>query len=561
MLLLTGQALSTPSGTLRSPDWDWLKQNVQLRMPEAFVSVKKALRRRGSYRQENIAQLIRDNAGIPEGTVVGIPPGEVVGLSDAGALSPREASKIWYTNGLSAEAASGSGTENDPWIIENREIGHGQVRLDNTGWTKFRNCLFENGSNMEFFVQGNFVGNLIFENCEFSDALSGGADGYVIRIDAANEYYFKNCLFGGAFVNQAIGTISNTMPVGSTFKISLENCRIDESKMAWTNNADFFENIGVADKKVYIDLEIKHCEFLAPSGGGKFIVVPMRDDVFSSLVLENNLVQGFGSLLRNTADNNGAEIYNLSVKYNSITDTKNECIRVGRIKGGEIAYNEFVHETVGVDNRLVYLTWDSTTVGAVCEDVDVHHNKFTKKTGPGTASNECLESAAGINIKFRWNWVTECPEDAYEHLFPQSGCTMEYLVADNCAVQVCDIWKTFDPFTYQAIGENNDNSSLPAAATHIHHIYGDCGDWPVILSGANGVIVHDIYVNNAHSDPARATVNIQDRDGVVSENIYVAGPLPKDDERAVPSTVILSTTGTNIGAQWINEDGFLFDLP
>ncbi len=560
MLLLIGKTLSPQTGAFHSVDWTWLKDKTSQHMPAITPAVSKALRRRFNYKQD-LAQLIRDSAGVPSAEIAGIPMGVTVGLTNAGALSAREETKIFYAGGLAAEASSGTGTENNPWIIENRHFGHGQVRLDNTGWTKFRNCLFESGNNMEFFVQHNFVGDLIFENCEFSDVLNTGADAYVIRIDAAREYRFLKCLFGGGVANQIIGTISNVMPDGSALKFFFDQCRIDESKAVWPNQADFFENVTVPDKTINIDLEIRNCDFSAPSGGGKYIVVPIRDDIYTRLVLENNRVNGFGGLLRNTADNGSAEIQNLSVRYNSVTDTKNECIRIGRVKGGEIAYNDFIHDSVGANNRLIYLTWDSTTVGAVCEDVDVHHNKFTKKTGTATASNECLESAAGINIKFRWNWVTECPEDAFEHLFPQSGCTMEYLVADNCGVQVCDIWKTFDPVGYVAIDSNNDNSTLPAAGTHIHHIYGDCGDWPVILSGANGVIVHDVYVDNSLSDPARATVNIQDRDGVVGENIFVAGPLPKDEERALPSTVILTATGTNLGAQWINEDGFLFDLP
>lgn len=559
MLLLTGKALASPAGILRSTDWFWLKQQLNQHMPDLLPQVKRALRRRSSYRQD-VAQAIRDNAGIPDGTVVGIPEGETVGLTNAGALSAREETKVWFLGDLESEAVSGAGTENDPWIIENRSFGHGQVRQDNTGWTKFRNCLFESGANMEFYVQANFIGNLIFENCEFSDVLNNEADAYMIRIDAPQEYRFKNCLFGGGVVNQIIGTISNTMADESVLKLSFENCRIDETKAPWTNTADFFENIAVADKTIYIDLEIRHCEFSAPSGGGKYIVIPIRDDVFTRLVLENNQVNGFGSLLRNMLDDASAEVQNLSVKYNSVIDTKNECIRVGRIKGGEIAYNEFAHNTSGVNNRLVYLTWDSTTVGAVCEDVDVHHNKFTKKTGTATASNECLESAAGINIKFRWNWVTECPEDAFEHLTPQSGCTMEYLVADNAGVQVCDIWKTFDPVNYTTIDADNDNSTLPAAGTHIHHIYGDCGDWPIILSGANGVIVHDIYVDNSLSDPARGSVNIQLRDNVACENVFVVGPLPKAAQRAIPSAVINTSPGVNVGAQWIDESGYLITL-
>ncbi len=560
MLIFVGKTLSPQTGIFHSPDWTWFLSQITQHMPETLPTVKKELRRRFNYRQD-IAQSIRDSAGVPSGETVGIPMGITVGLTNAGILSAREEMKVFYAAGLAAEASSGSGTQNDPWIIENRHFGHCQLRQDNTGWVKFKNCLFESGNNMEFFVQPTFIGDVIFENCEFSDVLNTGADAYVIRIDAAQEYHFLKCLFGGGVANQIIGTISNVMPDGATLKFFFEHCRIDESKAAWPNQADFFENVAVPDKTIQIDLEIRSCDFSAPSGGGKYIVVPIRDDIYTRLVLENNLVNGFSGLLRNTSDDSSAEIQNLLVRYNSITDTKNECIRVGRIKGGEIAYNDFIHDAVGANNRLVYLTWDSTTVGAVCENVDVHHNKFTKKTGTATASNECLESAAGINVTFRWNWVTECPEDAFEHLFPQSGCTMEYLVADNCGFQICDIYKTFDPANYLAIDSNNDNSTIPAANTHIHHIYGDCGDWPVILSGANGVVVHDIYGDSSLSNPARGSVNIQDRDGVVAENIFVAGPLPTADQRAIPSAVIITATGVDIAAQWIDENGFLLTQP
>lgn len=557
MLVLVGKGLSPEAVIFRSPDWKVLLQQLQQHMPDVVAPVKNALRRRHEYR-EDVAQLIRDKAGIPSGVTVGIPVGITAGLSNAGALAAREENKIFYGGDLATEATSGSGTENDPWIIENRHFGHCQLRLDNSGWTKFRNCLFQSGNNMEFYIQHSFIGNIIFENCEFADVLATGADAYVIRIDYAGEYRFSKCLFSGAPVNQAIGCISNNMVDNSTLKMLFEYCRIDETKAAWTTNADFFENVPSA-KTINYELEIRHCEFNAPTGS-QYIVTPQHPDVYTRLVLENNSVSGFKSFLKNAADDDSAEINDLIVRYNSITDTRHEAIRCGNIKGGEIAYNDFIHDTAGSNYRLVYLTWDSTRQGAVCEDVDVHHNKFTKKTGAATASNECLESAAGINVKFRWNWVTECPEDAYEHLYPQEGCTIEYCVADNCGVQVCDIWKVFDPDNYAAINSDNDNSTLPAAGTHIHHIYGDCGDWPVILSGANGVVVHDIYVDNSNSDPARGSVNIQLRDNVVPENIFVSGPLPTANQRAIAIAVINTSTGDDVAAQWVDENGNYLDI-
>ena len=559
MLILIGKTLSPRAGIFHSVEWDWFKGAINQRMPSMLPKISRALWRRFQYRQD-LAQLIRDRAGVPADKTVGIPMGATVGLSDAGALGSAEVSKVFFGGDLESEAVSGSGVENDPWIIENRLFQHAQVRLDNTGWTMFRNCLFENGNNMEFLVQPGFIGNLAFENCEFYDDLSAGADAYVIRIDVATEYRFKNCLFSGANVNQIIGIVSSAMPDDSILKMTFDSCRIDETRTTWSTNADFFENIATVDQVVNIDLEIRNCEFNAPTGG-KYVVIPKRGDVYTRLVLENNKVTGFASFLRNENATNGAEIQNLSVKNNSVIDTRDECIYITNVKSGEIAYNEFAHNTVGADRRLVYLPWDSSTVGVVCENVDVHHNKFTKQTGTNTAGNECLESAAGINIQFRWNWVTECPEDAYEHLFPQDGCTMGYLVADNCGGQICDLYKTFDPINYVAIEADNDNSTLPAANTHIHHIYGDCDDWPVIISGANGAIIHDIYADSSLSDPARGSVNIQDRDGVVGENIFVAGPLPKAVERAIPSAVIITATGVNVAGQWIDESGFLITQP
>lgn len=560
MLTQVGTVQAQAGSGLRSPDWAFLKDEVSQHMPDLWPEVRRAIGRRRQYRQEGLAQLIRDNAGVPAGEIVGIPMGVTVGLTNAGALGEAEVSKIWFAGDLASEAVSGSGTENDPWIIENRLFQHAQVRQDNTGWTKFRNCLFENGDNMEFLVQPGFIGNLIFENCEFYDEENNGADAYMIRIDVAAEYRFEKCQFSGGVANQIIGVISSAIPTGSTIKFVFNTCRIDEENASWSSSADFFENVDVPETSINIDLEIRNCEFSAPSGGGKYIVVPERPDVYTRLVLENNKVTGFDSLLR-TTESACAEIYNLSIKNNQITDTNETCILITNIKGGEIAYNDFVHSTNGAGHRLVYLSWDSTTPGAVCENVDVHHNKFTKQTGTATAGNECLESAAGINVKFRWNWVTECPEDAFEHLFPQEGCAMEYLVADNVGFQVCDIWKVFDPENYVAIDADNDNSALPAAKTHIHHIYGDCGDWAIILSGVNGAVVHDIYVDNSLSDPARGTVNIQDRDGVVGENIFVAGPLPTADQRGIPSAVIITATGSNVAGQWVDENGFLITQP
>ncbi len=560
MLILIGKTLSSQSGAFSSPDWSWLKKQINQHIPTLLPKVKKALRRRFNYKQD-IAQLIRDGAGVPFAEIVGIPVGIIAGLNDLNALGPAEIGKNFYGGYFAAESSSGSGTENDPWVIENRLFQTCQIRNDNAGWTKFRNCLFENGHNIEILIRDTFIGNIIFESCEFYDAIGSGANAYVIRVDAPNEYRFEKCLFSGATVNQTFGIASSLMLDGSNIKFSFKYCRADESRRVWSNNADFFENIAIPDHSINIDLEIKNCEFDSPSGGGKNIVGTIRPDVYTRLVLENNSVNGFASLLKSYSDTVMTPIQNLSLKNNRVVDTKQECIRCGNIKNGEIAYNDFIHETRGANFRLVFLPWDATTVGSACENVDVHHNKFTKKTGPASVNSECLESAAGINIKFRWNWVTECPEDAFEHLTPHEGCTIEYCVADNCGVQVCDIWKTFDPINNVTVNSNNDNSTIPAAGTHIHHIYGDCGDWPVIISGANGVVVHDIYVNNALADPVRGTIHVQDRDGVVSENIFVAGPLPTADERSYSQAVVFTSTGTNVAGQWVDENGSLITLP
>lgn len=178
------------------------------------------------------------------------------------------------------------------------------------------------------------------------------------------------------------------------------------------------------------------------------------------------------------------------------------------------------------------------------QNTDIEYIKCTKQTGSG-ADNEAIESARAENCRIRYCWATECTEDAFEHIAMIRGCTIEYVVGDNCAGQVADFFKQHDESTWTQIDSSLGSENAENSNSYAHHIYGDCGSYGLILSGFRGCVFHDIYINNTASTNL-VPVRIEDRDGIVVRDIVGAGPLPLQAQRGNGTST--SAIGVNGGA-------------
>ena len=207
-------------------------------------------------------------------------------------------------------------------------------------------------------------------------------------------------------------------------------------------------------------------------------------------------------------------------------------------------YGFVSHTTNGAGFRLIELFSDGSDNTIRIQNTDIDHIKCTKQTGSG-ANNECIESARAENCRIQYCWSTQSTEDAFEHIAMVRGCTIEYVVGDNCAGQVADFFKQQDETTWTQIDSAFGSENAEHSNSYAHHIYGDCGSYGLVLSGFRGCYFHDIYTNNTASSNL-VSVRIEDRNSIVVRDILGSGPLPQQSERGNGTTT--SPVGVNGGA-------------
>lgn len=205
--------------------------------------------------------------------------------------------------------------------------------------------------------------------------------------------------------------------------------------------------------------------------------------------------------------------------------------------------------TVGDEDRLFMLMYNSAASGQNPNHVDVAYNKFTKATGPGivNAQTEACESWGGNSVWFRWCWVTESSEDAYEHVNVIDDCTVEYCVADNTARNAVDYYKQWNADTRTLY---EDTSGAPNSNCYVHHVYGDSGEHSLGFWGLVGAVFHDFYVNNT-SEGETPLIYLTSRDGSILRDVYGAGPFTL----GLTNYVEIDTPGVDIEVNYFNNFG------
>ena len=462
------------------------------------------------------AQAIRDGAGIPPGEVVGVRPGAEPGVRADRVLKPTGPIVLRSREDALALADGGTGTAEDPFRFERRLIepssdpppDHGFDWRDPNGdyYVRVEDVVIRGFAVAQ--VRVNVATSLTLAHATLTGGRAGGAGLYVGEGTVVAREVELSGLAGDGV--RTIGTQPCT--------VQLVDCRWNERYGKWGSGA-----VGVRSRNTGGDaaIEIEQGELVAPSL--RFAIRDWDDGV---LVVRNcDIRTEAGYEAKNRA------FTRLTFLNNRFTVERAPFYADSLLSDWEIAYNDF--DDSGDGYRLCRL--DNARDGIV------HHNRFTKTQGELPA-NECLEGFDCADVVFEYNWVTECTEDAYEHVRPRGGCVVRHCVADQVRGQVVDYF-----------GNHPENGG------EIHHVYGDCRDIGVIVTDVDNLFVHDIFTDNTASLGNEQNIRLEQRHTVPGE--HPAGctflpPLPRVEDSY--QGVVFGTWGT-VGpgnhAEWWENGG------
>lgn len=488
------------------------------------------------YRGQSTAQKIRDMAGVPAGIETGIQSGVTPGLTNAGALSMGSKLQIANESNVQNIAASGAGTANDPYIVQ--DLDYNGLGLQN--WALrfndpdanyhviFTNCRFRNWTAQNIWFDTWGAGSITFQQCDFFNTSSNAE----LFLHEQGTITLDACTLSGC--DSFAGYLVSASATGS---LTLTNIKITDDNGSWANSGDVFY-INSADLSVsasYIEVE----DGMTSTGAESVFQLLACTDGASFTNLKMN--GGFDHMLcDNDTDTTQKEI---TIAYFDLRNSQREAIQLSSLKNSAIRYGHAAHDSsTGSGYRLIYLISSDSNDAVRIEDTVVEYVSFTKQSGSG-ANNECLETARAKNTVFRYCYVTECTEDAFEHIAVISGCTIEYCVADNCTGQVADFFKQWDEGTWSLV---TDTSNADDSQSYCHHIYGECSDYALIATALKGLYFHDIHVDNTDSAD-HVAVRIEDIDDITIRDIYGAGALPLQTQRGDGSTTAAVTISGGAG--------------
>ncbi len=499
------------------------------------------------YRNQSLAHNIKAQAGIPTGEIAGIETGITPGLIDDTILITASKTHITSETHIQNLASSGSGTQAAPYIIENLDYDGQQ----STNWAlrfndpdanyhvKFINCRFYDWTSQNLWFDTWGSGTITFEHCLFYNTAANGE----LFLQTSGHITLKECELSGC--NSYAGYVTATTAQGS---LTLTNIYISNNSANWASGCDvfFFNSPNLIINAAHIENQASMTPVTIDS---LFQIIACQDgSTFSHIKINGGMAHMMSDIVATAAQKS------IIVTYFDIQNTAQEAILLSALNGTTIQHGTVQHNaSTGSGYRLIYLISDDTDSTIKIENTTVQYLKMTKQSGSG-AGNECLESARAKNTAFRYCYVTECTEDAFEHISVIENCSIEYCVAENCTGQIADFFKQWDESSWSLV---TDTNLAIDSQSYCHHIYGDCSNYAVIGTALNGFYFHDIHAINTGSTNL-VPIKIEDLDGTAINTVHGAGALPLQHERgngsSTPAIGQNTATGSDINITYFERE-------
>jgi len=414
------------------------------------------------------AESIRRNAGCQPWVTLGPADISEVGVT---ADTRTNAAVITITSEqtASALAASGTGTQADPYLIKDKNIvfasgSPGFVLNDPqaTYYIRFYNILASGSSNGSSII--NMVGfgtPVAFERCKFQGAngsadellaymTTGSLEMYGCEIAGVSNY----CFFGN-------GTAAKS--------VKLTDCIVSGTAKSSVTNGVFYA-YGPGEFKV----EVTRCLFNSSHfhwhiGNGWTIEYTMvRDTQISGCAV------GIGDL-------------NYLKPGGNIYSQIPNMIQNSHFKNVRFTYTPYVTQTAVYGNGADKCVFENCSFdGNVAErrlfewrraiNVTLLQCYFQKADGTDNAGNEVCEFWETSGLMVRECWTDGAPEDCYELVMSYGNNKFIDNVGDNVTGQLVDIF------------------GVGSFDVEIDGVYGDCGDAAVLVTDVDYVRVRNVFV-------------------------------------------------------------------
>lgn len=452
-----------------------------------------------------LAQNIRNRAGVPDTQIVGpryadalIGVDESVGLTQKDAFAAADGQTATV---FAAQADSGSGTANDPYIIENKLFDSNVDGANQAiNWTDdlgndadshmlVRNCKFVDYPTVGMLrCQALGSGSITFQNCTATGGLLFGFGATVINASVSITYDRCRCdeLNGATYK-----TNNNT-----TSTLIITDCIITSA----TSSANTPTGIELNSTSGTDDVTIQYCRFDGTTNDMNYAIRPRRStgtfNVYNNYFLSCGVAGSSGAIRAGGAFSGGP----LVMKYCRFDKSLGEHAQFEIADGHEVSYCDFLEQASG-KRGLVYNDTGTTNI----DDIEVHHCYFSTPIKTQSTEENCFFIECS-NVICHDNWANTTSEDAFEAVRPRTGGAQFYnLVGDNVGLQIVNVFQS------HATAAGDD--------TMVHHIYGDCVTEGVALEDQQTGTVANVHVSTTD-----AAVALQDNAGTC-DDCRIYGPI------------------------------------
>lgn len=502
------------------------------------------------------AERIRRNAGVPPGIRLGPKKGAAPGLSDAGALVVQPRIDITAEAVVSGLAASGTGSFDDPYVLQNLDISQ-DSGTDNFGirWTdsaadyhiklvncrirgwgvdlvqvsgpsgvtlEALNCEFDSDHNPDensrCVFNSNLVGpgnRVIFRECLFRTDPNTRVATTGMGVNCTNEHY--DCKFVGLIqVTGHNGLVGSSLDLGDA-RLVVRRCDFTEATPGG-NNADAFIQLGAPG----LTFEIERCDF--PTS-------------YSQTGVRSSTSSGTRVPVRKSPTG--------TIRFCNFRESSGNAVNISFGDGILIENCTSLNVTNGTRRNFQVGSNGLTDPDAVPRNVTIRRCYGHRNTG-GVFSEVFLGEETE-NLRFLECWAEHsdtADDDAFEIYNPHGWSECGHCVGDNIQGEIVDFFQRED-----SEGENEFG--------YIHHIYGSSNEEVVQMTNIQSATVGPLYAETTHNQ----VILLDNRwTGLPLNNVHIIGPMPLPESSPNGTTIQINdphgTIGSNITSAWI-ENGTL----